>query len=540
VFGTKAIIEYFARKDIRDIFYLPGIHTLSFSENLTRQNINVFVGRHEGNLAFMADGFAKTSHKTGILIVTPGPGLGNVVSGCMEAYGDDIPLLIIHFDTGREEAGKGILHEVAEPETIFTRITKKVFSVSSPEDLIPTLDAAYRAALTGRKGPVLISIPYRLLRKDVPFVVTGNDNDQAQPNLAGLESILDGKKRPILIGGKSLMTGQARPLVEQICTKSSIPFLTTTSGKGIVDERQPWCLGSITQKGVVKDVLSSADITIAVGTRLRAMDTKKRGVKMQDLVHVDIDDQWMGKNYSVRFGITGDLLQSLSCLGDSLKGRRFDWDLHDLKKVQQTERDGLYKEFDGYRIINLLRETIPQNTTTVWDLNMLAYWAEYYFPVYEQDTFLMPRGSSSIFYGLPAAIGAKLARDDRPCLAVCGDGGVLPTMSELATMQQYRIPVVVLVYNNNSFGVLEHYMKERCSRAEIMALNNPDFVRIARAFGIGAKRAKTLQTLRTILIRDVTWDKPYLIEFDYPLILPPWKSQQRTTLWHKKPRGRLS
>jgi len=523
VIGTKAIIEFFTRKDIRDIFYLPGIHTLSLSKSLTLQNINVFVGRHEGNLAFAAGGFAKISHGIGVVIVTPGPGLGNVVSGCMEAYGDDIPLLIIHLDTGRDEIGRGILHEVKEPENIFAHITKKTFSPSSPEDLVPALDEAHRTALAGRKGPVLISIPYRLLQKDVPFELGGNDDHQTRTDPAGLESILDGKKKPVLIGGKSLMTEQARPLLEEICSKSSIPFLTTTSGKGIVDERQPWCFGAITQKGVVKDILSSADITIAVGTRLRAVDTKKRGVKIRELVHMDIDEQWMGKNYPVKLKVTGNLLEGLAYLHDSVKGRRFDWDLDGMRQTRKRQRDTLHKEYDGYRIITLLREAIPEDTTTVWDLNMLSYWAEYYFPVYRQDTFLMPGGSSSIFYGLPAAIGAKAARPGRPCLSICGDGGVLPTMSELATIQKYHIPVVILIYNNNSFGVLENYMEERYSITGAMALNNPDFVQIARAFGIEAKRARTLPTLRTILLRHITWDKPYLIEFDYPVILPPWK-----------------
>ncbi|OPY66918.1 MAG: putative 2-ketoarginine decarboxylase AruI [Syntrophorhabdus sp. PtaU1.Bin050] len=472
----------------------------------------------------MADGFARASHRIGVVVVTPGPGLGNVVSGCMEAYGDDIPLLIVHFDTGKEEVGKGILHEVEEPENIFAHITKKTLSASAPEDLIPTLDRAYHTALAERRGPVLVSIPYRLLQKDVPFELSGDNNHQAHRDLSGLESILDGKKKPVLIGGKSLMTEQARPLLEEICGRSSIPLLTTTSGKGIVDEREPWCFGAITQKGVVKGILSSADITIAVGTRLRAADTKKRGVKIQELVHMDVDDRWMGKNYPVRLKVTGDLLEGLSCLRDSVKGQRFDWDLDDLRKAWEGEKNALHEEYDGYRIISLLRGAIPEDTTTVWDLNMLSYWAEYYFPVYRQDTFLMPRGSSSIFYGLPAAIGAKLARPDRPCLSICGDGGVLPTMSELATIQQYRIPVVILVYNNNSFGVLEHYMKERYSITGAMTLNNPDFIQIARAFGIEAKRARTLRTLRTILLRDVSWDKPYLIEFDYPVILPPWKS----------------
>ncbi|MCK7512798.1 MAG: thiamine pyrophosphate-binding protein [Desulfobacterales bacterium] len=117
-------------------------------------------------MAFMADGFARASGKTGVLIVTPGPGLGNVVTGCMEAYGDNIPLLVIHIDTGREEIGKGILHELVEPENIFRYITKKTFSVRSSDDFVPKLEKAFRLTMTGRKGPVLISIPYSLLEKE--------------------------------------------------------------------------------------------------------------------------------------------------------------------------------------------------------------------------------------------------------------------------------------------------------------------------------------------------------------------------------------
>ena len=171
----------------------------------------------------------------------------------------------------------------------------------------------------------------------------------------------------------------------------------------------------------------------------------------------------------------------------------------------------------------MIRESIPGETTTVWDSNLIAYWAEYYFSVIHQRSFIMPRGISPIFYGFPAAIGAKLGRPDRPCLSVSGDGGFLPTAGELATIKQYDIPVVALVYNNSSYGVLEDYMDSSYGIKGSMALTNPDFVKLARSFGIKAKRARTLGQLKAIFRRDVTWDEPFLIEFDFAVLTPPWK-----------------
>jgi len=135
----------------------------------------------------------------------------------------------------------------------------------------------------------------------------------------------------------------------------------------------------------------------------------------------------------------------------------------------------------------------------------------------------MPRGISPIFYAFPAGIGAKVGRPERPCLAVCGDGSFLPSAAELAVVKQYAIPLVVLVYNNMSYGILEDYMDASYGVKGSMGLVNPDFVKLARSFDIKAKRARTLNGLKNILTRDVTWDEPFLIEFDFPLFPPPWK-----------------
>lgn len=525
--GKQAIIDFFVRNAILDIFYLPGIHTLSLNEGLFAQNIKVFVPRHEASMAFMADGFARVSGKIGVLVVTPGPGLGNVVTGCMEAYGDDIPLLIIHIDTGREEIGKGILHEVVDPENMFRYVTKKIFFVHGREDFVTKIEAARKTALTERKGPVLISIPYTLLEKEVSSRDDSESNSippEQFNDLAGLEMVLLQKKRPIIIGGKSLMFEQSRPLLDEICMKSSIPFLTTTSGKGILDENNLWCFGNIMQKGIAKEIVSSADIAIAVGTRLRDVDAKRRGVKIQDLVHVDIDNTWFDKNYPTSYKVAGDLLPLLYDLKNAVRGKIFEWPLQKLKRSQQRERQRLEKTFLGFRLISIVRDSIPEDTITVWDLNLMAYWAEYFFPVRHQHSFIMPRGISSIFYALPAAIGVKIARPEKPCLAICGDGGVLPSIAELSTIRKYNIPIGILIFNNNSFGILEDYMRATYSIEGMMALENPDFVRIASAFGIQGKRVKTLVQLKNFFRNFVRWDEPFLIELCGPIFPPPWRS----------------
>ena len=163
------------------MFHLPGIHTLPLWEGMARRNTSIINGRHESGLAFMADGYARATDGAGVVIVTPGPGLGNVVSACMEAHAADVPLFIVHIDTGREDIGKGVLHGLAEPEKIFTHFTKKTLSVSRRDELVPALDKGYRLALSERRGPVVVSIPYRFLEKEVPFLTEEYCPEEGQP-----------------------------------------------------------------------------------------------------------------------------------------------------------------------------------------------------------------------------------------------------------------------------------------------------------------------------------------------------------------------
>ncbi|HBL23615.1 MAG TPA: hypothetical protein DDZ40_05810 [Deltaproteobacteria bacterium] len=532
--GKQLIRAFFHQAGISHIFQLPGLHTLALNAELfCDQSIKTITARHETNLAFMADGYARASGKPAVILITPGPGLGNIVSGCMEAYCDDVPLFVLHIDTDRKDIGKGILHELEAPENIFRHFIKAVFTADKPESLDASLKQALRTCTTGRPGPVLVSVPFSILDKEIPLSGLPGQGRQPEPEeadagglqtfLGNLEHILDGRDRPVLLGGKALMGTHTGELVEDICRRAGIPFLTSTGGKGVVSDRSLFSLGNIMAKGLAREILKSADLVIAAGTRLRDVDAKRRGVRIKDLVHIDIDDRWINKNYPAMTHFTGDIGGVLEGLSGIIGKRVFSWDLVRLKNEQASEMASLKESSAGYALVDLLRGVIPDTTTIVCDLNMPSYWAEYYLPVYFQRSFIMPRGISPIFYSLAAAVGAKTARPDLPCLAVCGDGGGLPQMAELATIMKYNIPLVIFVHNNSSYSILEDAMQSRHQITGSMELTNPDFVKLARAFGVKARRTRSLRGLRDIFLRDVRWDEPFLVEFVDTVSSPPWK-----------------
>lgn len=527
--GKQLISAFFRENGISCIFQLPGLHTLSLNAELfVSKTLKIITARHETSCAFMADGYARASGKPAVLLVTPGPGLGNIVTGCMEAYSDDVPLFILHVDTDRRDIGKGALHEIENPENIFRYFTKGIFKVDEASHVRSALDGALGRCTEGRPGPVLVSIPFSFLDREIPDTPHGPPRPPGQASYAGLDEFLNDcrdilahKVRPVLVGGRGLMHPRAGDIVEEICARG-VPFLTTTGGKGVISDRAVFSFGNIIAKGVARDILDRADLVIAAGTRLREADTKKRGLRMRELIHIDTDERWIGKNYPCTAHFEGNVELALEGLSGTMRDRVFEWDLAFLDGKRNAERNALQSQ-TGHAVINLIRNASPSNTIFACDLNLPSYWAEYYLPVYSPRSFLMPRGISPIFYSLSAAIGAKLARPAAPCLALCGDGGLLPQTAELATIVKYKVPVVIFVDNNMSYGILEEAMRSRYGIDGSMRLENPDFVKLAASYGIPAASADTLDGLRTIFREKVAWDEPFLIEFKDTDNTPPWE-----------------
>jgi len=528
--AREAIIRFLRDKGVEFLFHLPGIHTLSLNDALSRSNIRVIVGRHESNSGFMADGFSRATGTAGFLLVTPGPGIGNCVSVCMEAYGDDIPLFILFVDVGTKEIERGALHGFAATESIFSRIAKATFRIDTEKELLPTLERAYMLANAPRRGPVVVSVLYDLLDRKLPEDVGerqsghGEEQDGQERHFEGLQlrRVLEGKERPVIIAGKALMESGVGRSVEDLCGRSHIPLLTTGGAKGIIPEDHAWAFGDMTSKGVARTILAASDAILAIGTRLRKSDSTGRGVRLHDLTHIDIDERWLGRNYRTDLALCGGMEEAIEAIHLTARDRQYAWDIERLKDYREQELAELERSCAGFRIVRALRQVVPRDTMTIWDLTILGYWAELWFPVFRERSFFSPRGASPTFYGLPAAIGAKLGQPSRPCLCVTGDGSFLPVVAELAAVAATGLPVVTLVYNNGSYGVLEDSMRRRHGTTDSMNLENPDFVKLANSFGVRAKRTETPEGLERIFRKEVTWDMPFVVEFRFPPLSPPW------------------
>ncbi len=254
---------------------------------------------------------------------------------------------------------------------------------------MPYLDNAYHESISGRKGPVFISFPYTFFKKtvppDTPVRETYFNNASAKeyaedatgpdPFFKSLKDLLHLKKKPLIIGGKALMQQEHAMILDDICRTCSIPFLTTTGGKGIIREDRPYTFGNIMKKGIARDIVASSDLVIAIGTRLRDVDAKRRSVKIAELVHIDVDDRWMDKNYPSRLKFTGDLSGALRRIRDILKQMAFEWNLNELSRLRNEEESRLLGESSSYALIKLIRDVVPEDTTIVCDLNIPSYWA---------------------------------------------------------------------------------------------------------------------------------------------------------------------
>ncbi len=360
----EAIIRFIEEKGGGFVFHLPGVHTLPLNDAFSRSNIRVIVGRHESNVAFMADGFARATGKPAVVLVTPGPGLGNIVSPCMEAYADDVPLIVIVIDVERKDVGKGVLHGIPSPETAFSHITKEIYRITDVEGLHHALNDAHLTATRPRTGPVLISLAHRLLDRECPSgpEVGEVEGPLPRPSLLDslrLEEAFTGKERPIIVAGRALTESAAGSAIDDLCSSCGIPVLTTTSGKGVLREDHPWVFGAVTGKGVARELLASADVVLAIGTRLREVDVKRRGVKIANLIHCDVDERWFGKNYRTSVALSGEMRGIVETLCRTLRRKRLSWDIDRLDIARRQELRDLEMGHPGFRIVRLLRRLVP-------------------------------------------------------------------------------------------------------------------------------------------------------------------------------------
>ena len=528
--GGEAVVHSLTAHGVDTVFGIPGTHNLAIYDALRHSGgIRHILARHEQGAAFMADGYARASGKVGVCICTTGPAALNTLASLGTAYSDSSPVLCIASQIPAAGIGldKGFLHECHDQLGSFAPVTKWRARADTVEAIPETMREAFAQMLNGRPRPTAVEIPCDTLDESdevtAPAAATAQRLVPASEQIEQAARLLRAAQRPVIwAGGGATSSGASAELV-QLAERLQAPIFTTVLGKGILPEDHPLAAGNALLYPDAQAFLAECDLMLAVGTRFTEEETDRWALRLPDrLIHIDIDEEEIDRNYRSTVAVVGDARVALQRIDARLQDVRRQpggraAEIVDLR--QQVWRSCQRRAPEGIELVHTLRTALPRETIIVSDLTVAAYWCRRLIDVYEPNTFIYPWGFCTLGFGLPAAIGAKIARPERPVVVLCGDGGFMFNCQELAVAVQYDLPLVVLVFNDSAYGVLRPQQEVRYGAAHEVDVVNPDFMSLAGAFGVDGRRVDSIEQLGPEVSRAIEADRTTLIELRGTL---PW------------------
>ena len=546
--GARIVIECLAEQGVDTVFGFPGGSVIGIYDELYRNSdrIRHILTSHEQGAAHAADGYARASGKTGVVIATSGPGATNLVTGLATAYMDSVPLVAITGNVPTHLLGKDSFQEV-DITGITMSITKHNFIVKDVTALASTLRRAFDIARFGRPGPVLVDIPKNLcsavanweplpLSADKSFVPAPPRGSRAASDAEVEEAaaLIASSTSPFIVAGGGVIASGAADALRELAERIDAPVALTLMGQGAFPAGHPLHTGMVGMHGTKASNagVRNSDLLIAIGTRFsdRVVSDTSSFIRDTQILHLDIDPAEIGKNVPCFHSLVGDVGELLSRLLPRLeRSARPGW----LARVESWREDPpAGKAADGVApraALQAIRAAVPRDAIVTTEVGQHQIWTAQYFGFSTPRTFLSSGGLGTMGYGTGAAIGAQLARPDRQVVHIAGDGSFRMNFSELATMVHYGLPVLVVVMNNRTLGMVRQWQTMLCQKryAQTDLDRPPDFVKLADAFGIRAWRAEDLPSFRASLAEALSERTPALIdlrigidEYVLPMVLP--------------------
>ena len=516
--ASYLLTEYLERLGVEVIFGLCGHTIIAFLDALGKSRIRFVSTRHEQIAAHAADGYARASGKTGVLLTHLGPGLTNAATGVANAALDSIPMVVIAGDVpshyyGRHPHQEVNLHQDADQFQIFRPFCKRVYRVDRVEDLPRIMERAFHLARAGRPGPVLVDVPMDIFSADLavdafrqmPATMARPTVDAA--TVATIVEALASAERPILYAGGGVLSARATSELAALAEALEVPVAHTLMGKGCLRDDHPLLLGQTGFWGtpIANDKCRTADLIVAIGTRLAEANSSSWdprftfSIPPTRLIHIDADEAEIGRNYPTDLGVVADAKLALAALAEAAHGKghrdrgRLREEIARGRRAFASNWDHQWSS-DQYpmrpeRILAELRKAVPENGFIVTDVGWNKNGVGQQFPITVPGTFVTPSGLATMGFGPAAVLGVKVAHPDRAAVALIGDGGFSTNPSVIATAMEAELPVVWLVMDNAGFGTIAglesmHYgssfgcMFQRCGKPYAA-----DYAAMARAFG---------------------------------------------------------
>ncbi|HGS0922509.1 acetolactate synthase large subunit [Streptococcus pneumoniae] len=528
--GSDLVLETLRDLGVDTIFGYPGGAVLPFYDAIYNfKGIRHILGRHEQGCLHEAEGYAKSTGKLGVAVVTSGPGATNAITGIADAMSDSVPLLVFTGQVARAGIGKDAFQE-ADIVGITMPITKYNYQVRETADIPRIITEAVHIATTGRPGPVVIDLPKDISALETDFIYSPEVNlpsyqPTLEPNDMQIKKILkqlSKAKKPVLLAGGGISYAEAATELNEFAERYQIPVVTSLLGQGTIATSHPLFLGMGGMHGsfAANIAMTEADFMISIGSRFddRLTGNPKTFAKNAKVAHIDIDPAEIGKIISADIPVVGDAKKALQMLlaEPTVHNNTEKW-IEKVTKDKNRVRSYDKKErvVQPQAVIERIGELTNGDAIVVTDVGQHQMWTSQYYPYQNERQLVTSGGLGTMGFGIPAAIGAKIANPDKEVVLFVGDGGFQMTNQELAILNIYKVPIKVVMLNNHSLGMVrqwqESFYEGRTSESVFDTL--PDFQLMAQAYGIKNYKFDNPETLAQDL-EVITEDVPMLIEVD--------------------------
>jgi acetolactate synthase-1/2/3 large subunit len=546
--GANAIVEILHKENVTELFGIPGGVVIPLFDALYGdKTIRLISTKHEQGAIHAADGYARSSGKTGVCVVTSGPGATNIVTGLATAYMDSIPIVALTGQVPTAMIGNDAFQE-ADTTGITRPVTKHNFIVKDPEELPTVMKKAFFIASTGRPGPVLVDLPKDILTATIDFeypekLVIPGYNPTVKGNPRQIKRVIDTiskSKRPLIYAGGGIIASDASDELTRFAKITGIPVTLTLMGLGAFPADEPGFLGMLGMHGTktANYAVSKCDLLIAIGSRFDDRITGKLSMfaPHAKFIHIDIDPASISKNVVIDVPVVGDaknILKEMAKVAEKLDIKLWLDEIDSWKKqhplTYENEDDVLRPQY----IVEMIHKITKGDAIITTEVGQNQMWTAQFYKFNKPRRLITSGGLGTMGYGLPAAIGAQLAHPDSVVFDIAGDGSIQMNIQEMATISQCALPVNIAILNNGYLGMVRQWQEfffnrqyaatclKRDGRCPIMCNNPgkncppyiPDFVKLAEAYFAVGMRIDKKQDVEGAIIEAVKTKKPVLIDF---------------------------
>jgi 5-guanidino-2-oxopentanoate decarboxylase len=513
------LMQILRAHDIDTVFGMPGVHTLEAYRGMDDAGIRHIGVRHEQGAGFMADGYARMSGKPGVCILISGPGVTNAATPIGQAYSDSVPMLVISSVAANKDLGmgRGMLHEITDQSAVTRPLTAFSEIASDPQQVREYVARAFALFESGRPRPVHISIPLDVFKApDTKGLVRRTTSRHFAPDPRQVEdaaNILNSAQRRVIIAGGGAVA--AAKEIQALAEKLGAVVAPTIAGRGILPSDHPLVLEMTLDRTATQTFMEDCDAVVMVGTEMAEPDIWLDGPLPLNgkIIRIDIDPTTLVRDYDAEVAIHADARLAVAAILAAVTPQSDLAAKDAVVKLRAAERGALSPlENKHIRVLETLRKALPDDGVIYSDMTQLAYTGYAFFAVHHPRSWHFPAGFGTLGYALPAAIGGKIASPGTPVVAIVGDGGFQFTLQELGTAVENRLPLAIILWNNDSLAQIRDGMKARNIPTIGVNQHNPDFIKLAEAYGCHAVEPSSLDDFHAAIDQAFRADRPTLIQ----------------------------